>query len=107
MRKVSQRPRCVGEQSVVFIEEAEGAAIGVLDAPEQLEALMERLNQNGLRERVLYQNLAKRKDTILNTLGYHLVNLDLGHAPRQAWLFIFPSKSKIVLSIYAFFLSPS
>ena len=69
---------------MVFIEEAEGAAVGVMDAPEQLEALMERLNQNGLRERVLYQNLAKRRDTILNTLGYHAVNLDISHAPRQA-----------------------
>lgn len=73
---------CAGEQSVVFVEEAEGAAVGVMDAPEQLEALMERLNQNGLREKVLHHNLEKRKDMILNTLGYHAVNLDVSHAPR-------------------------
>lgn len=43
---------------------------------------MERLNQNGLREKGLYANLAKRKDMILATLGYHAVNLDVEHAPR-------------------------
>ena len=67
---------------MIFVEEADGSALGVLEAPEDLESLTERLNQNGLREKVLLQNLVKRKDTILSTLGYHSVNLDLGQAPR-------------------------
>ena len=67
---------------MIFVEEADGSAMGVLEAPEELEALTERLNQNGLREKVLLQNLVKRKDTILSMLGYHSVNLDLGEAPR-------------------------
>ena len=67
---------------MIFVEEADGSALGVLEAPEELEALTERLNQNGLREKVLLQNLVKRKDTILSTLGYHSVNLKLGEAPR-------------------------
>lgn len=64
------------------MEEQEGTAVGTLDAPEQLEALMERLNQHGLREKLLFQNLVKRKDMVLSSLGYHTVNLDVAAAPR-------------------------
>lgn len=64
------------------MEEPEGAALSVLDAPEQLDALLERLNQSGLREKALHQNLAKRRDAILGSLGYHAVNLDVSLAPR-------------------------
>lgn len=71
-----------GEQSVVFVEEPDGSCIGVLEAPEEVAGLMERLNQNGLREKVLYDTLSKRHDTIISTLGYHLVNLDIYQAPR-------------------------
>ena len=73
-----------GEQSVVFVEEPDGSSIGILEAPEELTALMERLNQNGLREKALYDALAKRHDHIAGSLGYHLVNLDIYQAPRWA-----------------------
>lgn len=72
-----------GEQSVVFVEEPEGRSIGILEAPEELSALMERLNYNGLREKALLENLVKRQDNILQNLGYHLVNLDVEHTPRS------------------------
>ena len=67
---------------MVFVEEPDGSSIGILEAPEELTALMERLNQNGLREKALYDALAKRHDHIAGSLGYHLVNLDIYQAPR-------------------------
>lgn len=66
----------------MFVEEPDGSCIGMLEAPEEVTALMERLNRNGLREKVLYDTLAKRHDHIVGSLGYHLVNLDIYQAPR-------------------------
>ena len=66
------------------MEELEGAAVGVLEAPEELYALMERLNPNGLREKPLLDSLTKRHDSMLQQLGYHPVNLDIEHTPRSA-----------------------
>ena len=73
-----------GEQSVIFVEEMEGTSIGTLEAPEELSALMERLNPNGQREKILLDNLTKRNDQILQSLGYHPVNLDVEHTPRYS-----------------------
>lgn len=53
-----------------------------MEAPEELSALMERLNPNGLREKALLDSLAKKHDNILGSLGYHAVNLDIEHTPR-------------------------
>ena len=73
---------CTGEPAVVFVEEPSGGGLGVLENPEDLLNLMDRLNQNGLRERALFQTLQKRYDSILNSLGHRLVNLDIQTAPR-------------------------
>lgn len=67
---------------MIFVEEMEGTSIGTLEAPEELAALMERLNPNGQREKALLDNLTKRHDQILQSLGYHPVNLDVEHTPR-------------------------
>ena len=67
---------------MIFVEEIEGTSIGTLEAPEELTALMERLNPNGQREKILLDNLTKRHDQILQSLGYHPVNLDVEHTPR-------------------------
>lgn len=67
---------------MVFVEEMEGSSIGTLEAPEELSAWMERLNPNGQREKALLESLTKRYDQILQSLGYHAVNLDVEHTPR-------------------------
>lgn len=69
---------------MLFVEEQEGTSIGMIEAPEELSAITERLNQNGLREKALLDSLVKRYDSILQSLGYQPVNLDIEHTPRYS-----------------------
>ena len=82
VRLITVRLCGAGEPAVIFVEEADGSALGVLEAPEEVEALMARLNQNGLREKVLHQKLSKRKDAILAALGRYAISLDVSDTPR-------------------------
>ena len=71
-----------GEPAVVFVEEADGKGLGMLENPEDLLNLMDRLNQNGLREKALYQTLQKRYESISSSLGHRMVHLEVQGAPR-------------------------
>ena len=92
---------CAGEPAVIFVEEPDGSSMGVIATQEELLALMDRLNQKGLRERPLYQALQKRYELMLATLGQRAVNLDVQRTSRCRLFSIFALQGYNELYPYA------
>ena len=64
-----ERLLCAGEDSALWIEEADGAAVARITEQSQLERLLAGLNRRGMRERALITALKRRQKLLASTLS--------------------------------------
>ena len=58
-----------GEDSALWVEEADGSAVAMVSEEGQLEALMRGLNRRGMRERALLTVLKRRQKLLAESLS--------------------------------------
>ena len=64
-----ERSLCAGEDTALWVEEADGAAVARITAQSQLEQLLAGLNRRGMRERALIAALKRRQKLLADTLS--------------------------------------
>ena len=64
-----QTPLCAGEDTALWVEEADGAAVARITEQSQLEQLLAGLNRRGMRERALIAALKRRQKLLADTLA--------------------------------------
>ena len=60
---------CAGEDTALWVEEADGAAVARITDQSQLEQLLAGLNRRGMRERALIAALKRRQKLLAETLS--------------------------------------
>ena len=60
---------CAGEDTALWVEEADGAAVARITEQSQLEQLLAGLNRRGMRERALMTALKRRQKLLADTLS--------------------------------------
>ena len=64
-----ERMLCAGEDTALWVEEADGAAVARITEQSQLEQLLAGLNRRGMRERALIAALKRRQKLLADTLS--------------------------------------
>ena len=60
---------CAGEDTALWVEEADGKAVACITEQSQLEQLLAGLNRRGMRERALITALKRRQKLLADTLS--------------------------------------